>query len=256
MIFLALAIASCTTPIHTGIIIPYRNRDYHASVLVPHLVAYRRAHFPCDFFHIWLVEQDDMQPFNRGWLGNVGITLALNSSIQYDCIVFHDVDLKPAEGVPYTACDMPVQLSSELEHFNWGIPYKTFTGAVVSMKPQHWVAINGFSNDYIGWGGEDDDLHFRLRAAKLLSGTAIHRNPHGTGKFYTIDETTANHPRDRSGTYKTSLRILGQMKAGSDRWKTDGLSSTTFTVSKQTHKSRIIVKVSVRAAASTDKRYQ
>ena len=189
-----------------------------------------------------------MEPFNRGWLGNVGITLALNSSIRHDCIVFHDVDLKPAEGVPYTTCGKPVQLSSELEHFNWGIPYKASAGGVVSMKPEHWIAINGFSNDYVGWGGEDDDLHFRLRAAKLLSGTAIHRNPRGAGKFYTIDESATSHPRDRSGTYDTSLRILKQMQTGSDRWKKEGLSSTTFTVSKKTHKSRTITTVSARAA--------
>jgi hypothetical protein len=248
MFFIALSIASCTTPIHTGIVIPYRNRDYHANVLVPHLITYRRTHFPCDFFHIWVIEQDDEHPFNRAWLGNVGITLALNSSIRYDCIVFHDVDLKPADGVPYTVCDKPVQLSSELEHFNWGIPYKTSAGGVVSMKPEHWKAINGFSNNFVGWGGEDDDLHHRLRAAKLLAGDAIHRNARGAGKFHTIDESTASHPRDRSGTYDTSLRILKQMETGSDRWKTEGLSSTTFVITKKTYKSRTIVWVSVRAA--------
>jgi hypothetical protein len=42
---------------------------------------------------------------------------------EWDCVVLHDVDLVPHPGVPYTECDSPIQLGSELEHFNWGVPY-------------------------------------------------------------------------------------------------------------------------------------
>lgn len=31
------------------------------------------------------------------------------------------------------------------------------------MRPVHWRAVNGFSNFYPGWGGEDDDLFHRVR---------------------------------------------------------------------------------------------
>ena len=31
-------------------------------------------------------------------------------------------------------------------------------GGVVSASPAHWRALNGLSNDYVGYGGEDDDL--------------------------------------------------------------------------------------------------
>jgi beta-1,4-galactosyltransferase 2 len=242
-LLLGMALA-CTVPVHIGIIIPYRNRDHHASVLIPHLLGYRRAHFPCDYFHVWVVEQDNLEPFNRAWLGNVGLSLALNATVRFKCIVFHDVDLKPAEGVPYTSCEAPVQLSSELEHFNWGVPYATSAGGVVSMRPEHWEQVNGFSNDYVGWGGEDDDLYHRIRMAGLLvaSGSAIDRPKPGTGRFHTIDESKANHPRAQSHEfYAKSTAILKDMASGSARWKTDGLNSVAYRVTKTEVRSRGVV---------------
>ena len=41
------------------------------------------------------------------------------------------------------------------------LPYATIFGGVVAFKPSEWRKINGFSNRYFGWGGEDDDLFNR-----------------------------------------------------------------------------------------------
>ena len=41
------------------------------------------------------------------------------------------------------------------------VPYTTIFGGVIAFKPNEWRAINGFSNQYFGWGGEDDDLFHR-----------------------------------------------------------------------------------------------
>ena len=41
------------------------------------------------------------------------------------------------------------------------LPYKTYVGGVVSLKEATYMNINGFSNLYFGWGGEDDDLEIR-----------------------------------------------------------------------------------------------
>ena len=39
--------------------------------------------------------------------------------------------------------------------------YATLFGGVVSMKPEMFVRVNGFSLVYFGWGGEDDDMGVR-----------------------------------------------------------------------------------------------
>ena len=43
-----------------------------------------------------------------------------------------------------------------------GVPYPQSSGGSVAMKPEHWLEANGFSNDYLGWGGEDDELFHRF----------------------------------------------------------------------------------------------
>ena len=38
----------------------------------------------------------------------------------------------------------------------------TIFGGVAAMKTEHFRLVNGFSNKFFGWGGEDDDLYNRL----------------------------------------------------------------------------------------------
>lgn len=41
------------------------------------------------------------------------------------------------------------------------LPYKTIVGGVFAISKSHFKTINGFSNMFWGWGGEDDDFYFR-----------------------------------------------------------------------------------------------
>ena len=41
------------------------------------------------------------------------------------------------------------------------LPYSTIFGGAGSFTKQHFNLINGFSNKFWGWGGEDDDLYNR-----------------------------------------------------------------------------------------------
>ena len=38
----------------------------------------------------------------------------------------------------------------------------TYFGGVSALSTSDFIRINGFSNEYWGWGGEDDDLYRRL----------------------------------------------------------------------------------------------
>ena len=90
------------------------------------------------------------------------------------------------DGVPYNDCIHPIQLSSEIEHFNWGVPYDGSCGGVINLHLNDWKKVNGMSNDYEGWGGEDDDLNYRLKRTGLLYGPenrVVHRPPKGKGRF-------------------------------------------------------------------------
>ena len=116
------------------------------------------------------VEQFDGDLFNRAWLFNVGVHLAAEHSDQrFECFSIQDVDNLPLDGVDYScAADGPIQLSSEIECWNWSVPYEQNSGGEIIFSPAHLLAINGLSNAYKGYGGEDDDLYERLRWSGLL----------------------------------------------------------------------------------------
>src|SRR6218665_3148296 len=42
------------------------------------------------------------------------------------------------------------------------LPYKTIFGGVCALTKAQFIKVNGFSNQFWGWGGEDDDMYKRI----------------------------------------------------------------------------------------------
>ena len=219
-----------------AIVVPYRARPHHLSVFHRYIHHYWKRNFGCKSLWLLVVEQNNNEPFNRAALANVGILEVHNAAkilkLRIDCIVFHDVDLLPLYGVDYTSCAVPTQLGSELQHFQWSVPYKKSAGGIVSMSPSDWFKVNGFSNKYKGWGQEDDDLYNRLKANKmLLPNQEIARPAPGHGRFRVIDEGTIHHPRNRDHLHrKINVNNLFLWSKHPNAWQNDGLNSLSYTI--------------------------
>lgn len=71
--------------------------------------------------------------------------------------------------------------------------YKGYTGGVVAIRRTQYEDINGFSNDFWGWGGEDDDLNNRLE----YMGYEVLRDFTRGAYYYSLDhpEAKANPKR-------------------------------------------------------------
>jgi len=151
--------------------------------------------------------------------------------------------------VDYSECSVPMQLSAEIDRFNYKTPYLESAGGIVSANQEHWRKINGFSNEYFGWGGEDDELHHRFRLTQLLygdcypfcktsdkrfgrTGISLKRPPKGYGRFSGEYMHSANHTKritDKKA-YDNNLKLLREISSGGNRWQKDGLNNLAFRV--------------------------
>lgn len=155
------------------VVIPYRDRAHHLEELIPQLTA--RLKEQELNYRILVVEQEVGALFNRGRLLNAGMKYAAEAS-DYYC--FHDVDAVPIVA-NYACPSQPLRLVTNVLNSAGERTHTShyFSGAITIRKEQAF-AVNGFSNEYWGWGKEDDDFYFRL----LLSGFVCYFDLKGTFK--------------------------------------------------------------------------
>jgi predicted glycosyltransferase involved in capsule biosynthesis len=145
-----------------SVIVPYRDRKEHLSVFVPYMEKFLIS-AEIDF-KIFIIEQDNSRPFNRAKLLNVGFDI----SKDFDYFVFHDVDMLPIDS-DYSYPDGPTHLATEVEQFGYKLPYPGYFGGVTIFDKSSFLKINGYSNEYWGWGAEDDDVLLRCRVAEIMT---------------------------------------------------------------------------------------
>ena len=72
----------------------YRDRAEHLKIFLHHMhPIFQRQQID---YRIFVIEQTPKEKFNRGLLMNIGFVEA-NKMDDYDCFVFHDVDLVPED---------------------------------------------------------------------------------------------------------------------------------------------------------------
>ena len=145
-----------------GIVVPYRNREKNLSIFSPYMNEYLKEYN----YEIFIVEQADSGLFNRAKLCNIGFDIGKKDC---DYFVFHDVDLVPLE-VDYSYRNVPTHLARRLDYLGYKACYPTNFGGVTLFDKENFIKVNGFSNDYLGWGGEDDDLRLRCIRSGVLPG--------------------------------------------------------------------------------------
>ncbi|CAH0763257.1 unnamed protein product [Diatraea saccharalis] len=155
---------SSTIPVkrRLAIIVPFRDRFDELLEFVPHMYNFlNKQKIP---FNIFVVQQKDNNRFNRASLINVGF---LCTKLDYDYIAMHDVDLMPInDNLKYNyPASGPFHISSPQTHPKYH--YDTFIGGILLITKEHYELVDGMSNNYWGWGLEDDEFYVRLRDAGL-----------------------------------------------------------------------------------------
>nr|CAB3224891.1 beta-1,4-galactosyltransferase 2 [Phallusia mammillata] len=151
----------CKARSKVAIIIPFRNRDQHFQYFLHFMLPILQRQ-QLDF-RIYIINQFGSGKFNRAKLMNIGFVEA-SKDYDFGCFVFHDVDLiLENDKCLYTCPNNPRHLSVGVDKFNYRLPYSAIFGGVTELTREQFVKVNGYSNSFWGWGGEDDDMYSRIK---------------------------------------------------------------------------------------------
>uniref|UniRef100_A0A8C6T4G3 Beta-1,4-galactosyltransferase n=1 Tax=Neogobius melanostomus TaxID=47308 RepID=A0A8C6T4G3_9GOBI len=209
----------CVSKHKVAIIIPFRNRHEHFGYWLYYLhpILIRQQ---IDY-GVFVINQDGEGIFNRAKLLNVGYMEALKV-YDYDCFVFSDVDLVPLNDRNIYRCfDQPRHLAVAMDKFNFRLPYTSYYGGVSSLSRSQYIKINGFSNTFWGWGGEDDDVYNRI----VFRGLSISRPDMETGKYRMI-----RHNRDAHN--EPNPKNPDKLHHTRNTMDRDGMNTLKYTVKK------------------------
>lgn len=224
------------------IVVPYRDRAAHLAQFLPHIRDYLDdAGIAAQ---IVIAEQAPGEAFNRGAMKNAGFLLGGPSD--YTC--FHDVDYLPLDA-DYSWSDDPVclvtkgtdRLATQAGGAAIALDMTKFFGGAVLMPDALFARIDGYSNQYWGWGYEDTDLVARLKAVEALPV----RRP---GAFVPLPHDSHGYEADGSLGEDAGLnRLLYQRtwQAGARRMP-DGLSTLAQEVLAREMLAEGVEKVTVR----------
>ncbi|VDD75892.1 unnamed protein product [Mesocestoides corti] len=209
------------------IIVPYRDRKRDLLAFLLHMTPYLKIKDVQ--YEILVAEQHGSRPFNRAKLFNAALSEIFKANVNDrlaggDCYAFHDVDKLPMlMTTPYKCLFRPHQLLRYVKYKNGGkIMYDTLLGGVTLFRRPHIEAMNGASNSFEGWGGEDDDLYNRVRFIHFQP----RRVPYADGLFY--EEDGDSHVRHKS---PRRFEILAE--SSPQRMELDGLRQVTYSLNRR-----------------------
>ncbi len=162
-----------------GIIIPFRNDELGSrlkqlNIFRDYFIDFFRHNNSTPYeYKIYVMTQTfDGNKFNRGKLLNLGYLYAKRDNC--DIFIFHDVDLLPTSDkvmLKYYTTIPPkgtlFHIAKSWDRYTSSDKY-SYLGGIVSFNSSDFELINGFPNDYWGWGGEDDELNKRVEYFKIL----------------------------------------------------------------------------------------
>lgn len=135
-----------------AIIVPYRDREEQLKMFPIYMNQYLEHYHNRSY--IFIIEQADDKPFNRGKLLNVGF---LETQFLYYC--FHDIDMLPV-AVSYKENKGVTQMAASM------IQRMDYFGGVTMFNRESFKQAEGYHNDYFH-RAEDNEMMFNLKAKNI-----------------------------------------------------------------------------------------
>lgn len=210
---------------HVAVIIPFREQDpAHGArrkeldnLLANLTEAGREAASEGAQWQFFIAEQNEKGPFNRGALLNVGFQRAAAffgespfTAVTQDCDFIPDGEMVRFYS---RSGDGPLHLANYV--------YCPGFGGVTIFASDQYRAMNGYSNEMWGWGGEDDDAMDRW----MSTPSHIVVAPLGHERFKDVGKQM-DGKRDRRH-YDKSMTVWSR-DVQQQGWVSDGLSDLQY----------------------------
>ena len=184
----------------------------------------------CRRYKTFIIEQsNDGNKFNRGKLLNIGFDIA--SEEKFDVFIFHDVDLLPAEDLLEFYCALPpagkpCHIARVWDRYNANPKYM---GGIVAWNAEDYKAINGYPNNYWGWGGEDDEM---MRRCVTHFGKDFHMTAPTSGTLTDLEKMDLTEKLGflRKHSEWKNLQKNELEAEHSSTWKKNGLSNLKYEI--------------------------
>ncbi|CAF2384580.1 unnamed protein product [Rotaria sp. Silwood2] len=179
-----------------AIIMSYRDREKNLKTLLYNLLPFLQRQ-KISNYKIFIIEQQALGAFNKGRLYNIAF-YHLMKTYKPTCVIFHDVDLIPENDHNLYSClkltDHPLHMSANVRFqidSSYTTIYSFLVGGVLTLRPETFILLNGYSNQYFHWGGEDDDMGLRF----LSKDICVQRPT--TGYYYAGSHSSQTRNKNR-----------------------------------------------------------
>ncbi|CAH1801206.1 unnamed protein product [Owenia fusiformis] len=173
---------NCKAAQRLAVIIPLRDRADQLMILLKYLHKILKSQQRD--YQIFVAEQTPGSTWNKGRLYNKAVDTIIKMSPEFSCFIFHDVDLIPENDRNIYECstENPIHMSVAINIYRYMLMYKGLVGGCLAVSREQYIRFNGYSNEFWGWGGEDDDLFLRINEA----GYIIQRPSSNIGRYKMI----------------------------------------------------------------------
>lgn len=204
----------CKARSKAAIVIPFRKRDQHLLYFLQYMhPVLQRQQIE---YKIFVINQDGDETFNKDKLMNIGFVEALKED--FHCFIFHDVDLiLTNDRCIYQCQSQPVHFAHNVDKFD-GLVYNNYFGGAVGLSESQFRRINGFPNNFLGWGGEDDVIFERV----VATGMSFFRHNFDFAKYKMV-----RHERDEGNEVNEDRFLL--LQTAKQTYTEDGLNTLPLT---------------------------
>ena len=163
------------------VIIPVRDREVQLKEYLNHMIPiFKDQNID---YKIYIVEQSAKKDFNKAKINNVGFLESIKDGNNVERYLFNDVDNYPID-------KNTIQYKTNLNEIHHFFGNEKWLGGFYTISKTIFKKINGYSNDYWGWGGEDDDILNRTKIYNIK----INRNNFTTRRD---NNFIINDPREK-----------------------------------------------------------